>query len=239
MAKKGGDKRTKRQLAPAFWDIKRKEGQFIVRTNPGGHSKTKSYPLGVFLRDVIKVVTTMNESEKVLNQSKVKVDGVTRYDVNYPVGLMDIVELQGTESQLYRLVPKDSRILSFIDIDQSEKSLKLLKIKTKHLVSNNIIQYGFHDGKTMLSDRNYNVGDTVVFDIENKKIIEEIKIEPNTLSLIISGENAGIQGKIDEVKQGTFSIPRRVVLNLESRSVELPTDMIMAIGKESPVIKVN
>lgn len=239
MAKKGGDKRTKRQLAPAFWDIKRKDGQFIVRTNPGGHSKTKSYPLGIFLRDVLKVVKTMNEAEKVLNQSKVKVDGVTRYDVNYPIGLMDVVELQGVESQSYRLVPKDSWILSFINIEQSEKSLKLLKIKTKHLVSNNKIQYGFHDGKTLLSDKSYKVGDTVVFDIENKKIIQEIKIEPGTLSLIISGENAGIQGKIDEIKQGTFSIPRRAVLSLESRIVELPTDMIIAIGKELPIIKVN
>ena len=66
MAKKGGDKRTKRQLAPAFWDIKRKEGQFIVRTNPGGHAKVQSYPLGILLRDILKVVKTMNEAEKIL-----------------------------------------------------------------------------------------------------------------------------------------------------------------------------
>ncbi len=239
MAKKGGDKRTKRQLAPAFWDIKRKEGQFIVRTNPGGHPKGRSYPLGIFLRDVIKVVKTMNEAEKILNHAKVKVDGFPRYDTNYPVGLMDIVELVGTELQLYRLVPKDSRILSYVNIDESERNLKPLKIKTKHLVENNAIQYGSHDGKTFLSEEKYSVGDTVVFDLKNKKIIQEIKIEPGNLVLITSGENAGIQGKIGEIKQGTFSIPRRVVLDLESRSVELPTDMVMAIGQESPVIKVK
>jgi ribosomal protein S4E len=45
----------KRQLAPVFWDINRKQGRFILRTHPGTHSKKYSYSLGVLLRDILKV----------------------------------------------------------------------------------------------------------------------------------------------------------------------------------------
>lgn len=39
MANKGGRTTVKRQLAPVFWDINRKEGRFILRTHPGTHPK--------------------------------------------------------------------------------------------------------------------------------------------------------------------------------------------------------
>ncbi len=57
MAKKGRDTRVKRQLAPTFWAIKRKEGQFVMRVNPGPHPAKRAYPLGIVLRDVLKVAT--------------------------------------------------------------------------------------------------------------------------------------------------------------------------------------
>ena len=39
MAKKGGVTKLKRQVAPAFWQIKRKEKRFIVSISPGPHPK--------------------------------------------------------------------------------------------------------------------------------------------------------------------------------------------------------
>ena len=71
MAKKGGDTTVKRQLAPSFWKIRRKHGQFVVRTRPGPHPKAISYPLGVLLRDVLKVGQRMDEVKKMLNDGKV------------------------------------------------------------------------------------------------------------------------------------------------------------------------
>ena len=238
MAKKGRDTRTKRQLAPAFWDIKRKQGQFIVNSSPGGHPKSISYPLGILLRDILKISNTMKESEKITKSGMVKVDGITRYDVNFPVGLMDIVELQNS-NQVFRLVPKNSRLLYPIEIDTSEKNLKLLKIKNKMLVKGNKLQYGFHDGKTMILTENYNVDDSVLIDLSDRHIKNNVKIETNSLGMIIKGDNAGLIGKIDQIKEGNFSIPKRVILSLESRHIELPVNMVMTIGNEQPLIKVS
>ncbi|HET9774300.1 MAG TPA: 30S ribosomal protein S4e, partial [Nitrososphaeraceae archaeon] len=66
MGKKGGQTTIKRQSAPLFWDIKRKEGRFIPKIHPGTHSKDHAYALGVLLRDVLKVVQNSNEAKNIL-----------------------------------------------------------------------------------------------------------------------------------------------------------------------------
>jgi len=59
------------------------------------------------------------------------------------------------------------------------------------------------------------------------------------LGLITSGDNAGSFGTIEDIKDGLFSLPKRVVLALENRSVELPTEIVMAVGLKAPLVRVN
>ena len=96
MAKKGGDTRVKRQMAPAFWDIKRKESQFVLRVKPGSHSKHRAYPLGIVLRDVLKLASTMHEAERIVNGGKVKVEGIIIKYINFAIGLMDVLDVIST-----------------------------------------------------------------------------------------------------------------------------------------------
>lgn len=241
MAKKGGRTTVKRQLAPYFWDIKRKEGRFIQRIHPGSHPQKFSYPLGTILRDVLKVTKTMHEAKKIIDEGKVKVDNIIRYNINFAVGLMDTIELIPSQ-QYYRFVPKNSLLLYPIEVSEDEKSLKLVKIKRKNIVKGNKIQYGFHDGKTILSDSIYLGGDTCLIKLPDLEIIEHLKLEIDCLVLLIRGENAGKIGKIQEIKEGTFSLPKRVVILVESRVLEIPIDAIMVISKSNennPIIKVS
>ena len=120
MTKKGGRTTVKRQLAPTFWDINRKEGRFIPRIHPGSHSQKYAYPLGTILRDVLKVAKTMHEAKKIVDEGKVKVDNVIRYNVNFAVGLMDTIELIPSK-QFYRFVPKNSLLLYPIEIAEDER----------------------------------------------------------------------------------------------------------------------
>ncbi|HEU4984415.1 MAG TPA: 30S ribosomal protein S4e, partial [Nitrososphaera sp.] len=82
MGKKGGATRVKRQMAPTFWNIRRKESQFVMRVKPGPHPKARSYPLGMVLRDALHIAKTQQESKVLLNGGKVKVDGVVKHDAN-------------------------------------------------------------------------------------------------------------------------------------------------------------
>lgn len=83
------------------------------------------------------------------------------------------------------------------------------------------------------------VGDTCVLQIPEIKILEVIKLEKGMNCLIIKGVNAGKIGKIDEIKEGTFSIPKSIDITLDDRQIEIPARLVMPIGKDEPVIKIR
>lgn len=237
MGKKGGDTRVKRQISPNFWAIRRKQSQFVIRVNPGPHPKERAYPLGMVLRDVLNVASTGHEADRILKADKVKVDGIVRRDRNFAVGLMDVVEL--AMGQAYRMVPKNSALLAPIAIEDAEKGIKLIKITSKTTITENKLQYGFHDSKTLISDQKLKVGDTCVIDLPEVKISNKIAFEKGSTVLIITGENAGRLGRIEDIKDGIFSLPKRALVSFDDKSVELPVEMVMVVGTERPLIKVS
>lgn len=237
MGKKGGDTRVKRQISPNFWVIKRKQSQFVIKVNPGPHPKQRAYPLGMVLRDVLKVARTRQEADRILKANKVKVDGIGRRDPNFAVGLMDVVELALGEA--YRMVPKNSVLLTPIGIEEAEKGIKLIKITSKTAIKGNKMQYGFHDSKTLVSSQNMKVGDTCVIELPEVKIKSHIAFEKESTVLITTGENAGTIGRIEDIKDGVFSLPKRALVSFDGKSVELPVEMVMVVGVDRPVIKVN
>jgi len=233
-----GSKKLKRQMAPQFWGIARKDKRFVVTVRPGPHPKELSVPTAVFLRDVLKLVTTLREAKAAIYSGKVKIDGVVRKSLHHAIGLMDVVELENVP-EIYRLVPLDGKLLKPVQIKESEKSKKLVQVKSKTTISNGKTQIGFHDGRSTISDIKINVGDTCLIQIPDQKILETIKLEKGSQVLVTSGINAGQIGEIESIEGGTFILPKRAVLILGERKIEIPTDIIMAIGKEKPVIQIK
>ena len=83
-------------------------------------------PISVFLRDTIKIVTSLREAKSVIYSGKVKVDGVIRKSLHHGAGLMDVVELEGA-NRIYRLVPENGTLLKPIEIEDGEKGKSLYK----------------------------------------------------------------------------------------------------------------
>jgi len=236
LVKKGGSKKLKRQMAPKFWQVKRKGFPFILSANPGPYAKDKCYPIGIVLRDVLNVCNSMYEAKKVMNSGLIQIDGITRRDVHFGVGIMDVINII-PNGDSYRLIPKDLNVL--IPIKTKEKDVKLLKITSKVSIKGNKLQYGFHDGKTLISDdKQMNVGDVCLVKLPKIEITDHIKFDIGSAVLIIQGENAGKIGKIIEIKNGMFSLPKRAVVEFEERSVELPVDIVMPIGNDKPILEV-
>ena len=50
---------------------------------------------------------------------------------------------------------------------------------------------------------------------------------------------AQIIGTINEIKQGTFTLPKRISLLIDDNTVEIPAKITMVIGKEKPIIQVK
>jgi len=233
-----GSKKLKRQMAPMFWGINRKEKRFVITVRPGSHAKNNSIPSAVLLRDTLKKVKTLREAKSSIYGGKVKVDGVTQKSLHHSIGLMDTIELEGT-ADMYRLVPKDGRILVPIKITATEKSKKLVKVKSKTSIKGGKTQIGFHDGRTMITDTNVNVDDTCLLQIPEQKILETIKFEKNSKVIITSGINAGHIEQINEIKHGTFTLPKRISLLRDDKEIEIPVNITMVVGKEKPLIQIR
>jgi len=238
MAKKGGDKRLKRQVAPRFWKINRKSSRFILNTMPGPHTRKFSYPIGVVLRDLLHLCSNIREVKRSLNKGLISVDGEMIRHPNFPVGLMDTVEIKPS-NEFYRFVPSNGIPLSAIKIKSDEKNLKLEKIKSKVTSKKNQYQYGLHDGRTFLSEESYSVNDTCLIELPSFGIKNHVQLKEGCSVIVTRGENAGNIGKIEEIKTGSFSLPKRVLVSMGEKTVELPIDIVMAIGFDSSLIQVS
>ena len=238
MVKIAGSKKLKRQMAPLFWGITRKEKRFVVTVKPGPHSKNASIPSAVFLRDTLKIVKTLREAKFAIYGGKVTVDGIKRKSLHHGIGLMDVIELDGL-SEIYRLVPKNGTLLKPITIDSTEKSKKLVQVKSKTTIKNGKTQIGFHDGRSLIDEVEVSVGDVCVLQIPEQKILDVVKLEKGVLALITKGVNAGKTGTINEIKEGTFVLPKRVEIKLKDRQIEIQADLVMPIGKDKPAIGIE
>ena len=233
-----GSKKLKRQMAPQFWGINRKEKRFVITVKPGSHSKNKSIPTAVLLRDTLKKVKTLREAKSSIYGGKIKIDGVIQRSLHNSNGLMDVIELEGI-TDVYRLVPKDGHILDPIKINAEEKSKKLVKIKSKTTIKGGKTQFGFHDGRTIITDTDANVDDTCLIQIPKQKILDVIKFEKNSQVIVTSGINAGHIGLINEIKEGTFTLPKRISIIMENNTIEIPAEITMTVGKEKPIIQLR
>ena len=238
MAKKGGDKRLKRQVAPHFWQINRKNARFILNTIPGPHTRKFSYPIGVVLRDLLHICADIREVKRSLHNGSIKVDGKMVLHPNFPIGLMDTVEIKPS-NEYYRFVPSNGLPLFPIKISSNEKHLKLEKIKSKVSLNKNLYQYCLHDGRTFLSKASYKVNDTCLIELPNFAVKDHVQLKEGCSVIVTRGENAGNTGKVEEIKSGSFSLPKRILVSMGPKTVELPIDIVMAIGLDSSLIQVS
>ncbi len=233
-----GSKKLKRQMAPLFWGISRKEKRYAITVRPGAHPKDQSVPTAVFLRDMLKIVKTLREAKTAIYGQKVKIDGIIRKSLHHGIGLMDVVEL-GNVSDAYRLVPMKGQILQPLKIPESEKTKKIAKITSKTTIKGGKTQLGFHDGRTIISEEKVNVGDSCIIQVPEQKILEVIKMEKGCHAMVTNGINAGGLGTVEDIEEGTFRLPKKVFLNLGERKIEIPINIVMAVGKEKPAITIR
>lgn len=233
-----GSKKLKRQMAPLFWGITRKDKRFVVTVRPGPHSRHRSIPSAVFLRDTLGIVSSLREAKSAIYGGKVSVDGVKRKSLHHGIGLMDVVQLENVP-ETYRLVPADGTILKPVKIDASEASRKICRITSKTAIRGNKMQIGLHDGRSLITDRDVKVGDSVLLEVPEQKILDIMQLEAGCYAVVIRGVNAGQTGTIREIKKGTFVLPRMATIELGKRTIQIPTDIIMVVGKETPVIRIR
>lgn len=238
MGEKGGRNKLKRLAAPRSWDISRKSERFVFKPTPGPHPMSAAYPLGVVVRDLASMATLSKELKFMMKTGKVMVDGTERRTPRFPVGLFNVVSVPA-EGVDYRLVPSPKG-LALAKVGAEEAKTKLCSVHSKTKVKGGHIQYGLHDGRSMVDDSiRLSPGDAVLLEVPSQKVLGHAKLAKGSLGLILTGDRAGQLGKIAEVKKGTISRERMVKISLPSGEAEIPSRLVFPVGTETPMITVG
>jgi small subunit ribosomal protein S4e len=193
---RGIKKHLKRLKAPKKWMLSKLGGIFAPKPKSGPHKNEESYPISLILRNRLKYAVNNREVIQILQQKIVSIDGKIRTEKNYPVGIMDIINIKKTEEN-FRLLynPIGRFVLHRIQKDESLfKLCKVVKLKKGKLGIPYIIT---HDGRTIrYPDPIIKTNDSVIFNIFEKKIIDFIKFDIGSLCIITGGHNIGKIGVI-------------------------------------------
>src|SRR5437016_12735310 len=90
-------KHLKRLPAPRSWTIPRKTDFWVVKPSPGPHPIDTSVPLGLILRDMLKVCANAREARHILNGRGVLVDGRAVTESKFPGRLMEVIIFAATK----------------------------------------------------------------------------------------------------------------------------------------------
>lgn len=221
----------KRSMAPKFWKIPRKRLKFVVCPKPGAHRTKNCIPLGVLLRDYFGFAETMKEAKSILKKGFVKVNGLIKKDHRFSIGFTDIVEIGNDKF----IVTVDKKGLIPLETKENKK---LCKIVNKKTIKGGKIQIIFHDGRTMLAEKDYKTNDVVVFDIVSRSIVDHIPFEKGNLAMICGGQNRGRVGKIKEIITTKSGQPNKVVIEINGNQTIVRIDYVFVIGKEKPLLSV-
>ena len=122
--------------------------------------------------------------------------------------------------------------MSFIEVPEKESKLKLCRIVDKKTLKGNKSQLNLNDGRNILTNEKYSTCDSLLIEVPEQKIVEHIKFAENSTCMIFKGKNAGLIGKIK-------SIEKNRILVGDDKTVEVPKDFIIVVGKDQPMIKLE
>ena len=209
-----------RASTPKNWPILRKKTKWIMRVNPGTHSLDKCINVNLLLKELLGYAKTSREVRRILNQSKVLIDKKIRKEPRFPVGIMDLVEIEKTK-EIFRLILDENAKFKLIKVSKEDSSIKPCKIIGKKILKGKKTQINLYDSKNILSeDKKLKVGDTILLDVTSNKIIGHLKLEKNAHVLLVSGKHAGTTGTLKEIIAEKNMNKSRILLETKHGKIE-------------------
>lgn len=197
----------------------------------------------VLLRDVLSLVSTGKDAKHMVKMGEILVDGKTRKDQKYPVGIMDVVTIPKL-GKSFRITV-DYKGLKAIECPEKEVKSKLVRIKKKTLVKKGFVQLNLHDGRNLIiqvknpkkpAEDVYKSGDSLLIELPSQKILDHFKFEKGSLALITGGQNQGTFGKIKETIKTRSREPNKAICEMDGKEFEAIKDYVFIVGKTKPAI---
>ncbi len=224
----------KKTEMPTSWPIPRKGKRKRFVAVPS-HATSKGISLLFLLRDVLKIIETRKEAKYMTINGMVKVNNVIRKDENFPVQVFDALNLSSRDDSgepdkvelNYRLQIVNGKF-RLNEISEKEAGEKIVKISGKKILGKNKVQMNLDDGQNFLSKERFSVGDSIILNTKEKKIVKILPLQKGAKVEIILGKHAGEKGELvgfEDLVRG-----RDYEIKLKDKTVRLPYKTVLVIG---------
>lgn len=181
-----------RNEIPVKWRVQKKGTKYVVTTR---YCKDKSIPVLVALRDMLKLGQDRREVEKILDMSKIKINGKIIKESRYPVTIFDILNI-GDKN--YRMIIQNKKF-SLEEVSGKEANEKIAKVIGKKVLKKKIIQINLADGRNYQTKEKAKVGDSVIINFKENKISETLPMKDGMKAMFLNGSRIGKVGEIEKI----------------------------------------
>lgn len=219
--------------APKTWDLPRKNSKFVKRPNPGPHTLNTSVSLQNVIRDMLKLAKTARETRYILNKKNVLVNKIRRKTPDFPVGLIDTVEIVETENS-YRMLFNKKGKLALYKINKEDTNKIIATIRNKTFYKGKI-QLNLSNGMNLLVDgKDYKTFQSILLEMPDKKITDMIDFVNGCSVYLAAGKHIGTLGKLEAVKGNTITVKFD-----DGSSADTLKKYGIAVGKDKPAINMG
>ena len=195
-------------------------------------------PTGVVLRDELKYAKSAKEAKFLIKQGKLLVDGKTRLDERFPVGLMDVINIPDSK-EFFRVLPDHGGKLKFLPITEDDAKYKLVRITGKMTQPGGKTQLNLHDGYNLVisaEEDNYKVNDVLKIKIPEKEIVDHIEFKEMQQSIVTGGRSQGTHGMIIGLGPEPGWKKTCTIRTAEGEDIKTLARYVFAVGSKAPLI---
>ena len=229
-----------RMAAPGTWPVKRKGIKWIAKPLPGPHSTYYSMTLGTWLQEILGLAKTKRDIKRILIQGDVLVNSRAIKELNFPVGLFDVLSLSKLKKN-YRVLLNSIGKLILTEVSDADAKLVPAKIISKTTSKAGKLQINCNNGWNFISGKDeYKIGDVLFFDSTQRKLVKHVKLAKGAIAFVIGGSHVGSVAKLDTIKEsGKLRKQKIAVLSVDKETWETNLEQVFVIGEKSPEIKVT
>jgi len=210
----------KRKAIEKSWPLPRKGTKYLIRPYPGKKSEF-SIPLGIALREILKIAATKREVKELLNNNEIIVDGKIRKEIKFPLNIFDVLSIPKIKKD-FRIILNEKGKLSFDEIKEKDIHLKTCKVIGKKTIKNGIQQINCFDGRNLICKDKINVNDSIVYNLKENKIAKVLPLKTGAEVFITGGAHIGERGKITEIN-------KNIKIQIKNKNFEVHAKNIYAI----------
>ena len=214
---------------PKSWIIPRIRGKYTFHPTSSGHPFEFGLPLGIILRDILKLAQTAAEVKKLLCTQEILVDGRKRTDHRVLVGLFDVISIPLLKKS-YRVVLDSKGRIIIKEIPAAESNLKPCKIIGKTILPGGKVQVHLHDGKNIILSQKVKVGDTIMMELPGLKVKAIFPLQLGAAVFLTKGKHSGDVGQLKII------IGQEAVYTSQGKDVETSKEYVFVLGEKTAQI---